>query len=536
MVQDIIRGDLFRQPVCCDLIWRIEPGALRVAIDSRQHLLSSVAKEPLHLALAKLIQNRLDEGRWAVGAQLPSVRELAREFGVSGATATRAVRVLTDSGVLQAIQGKGVFVTERVIAVDRKGGNPYLWQRAVVPAPSTTRLAALVPSIDASPDAISLASGGVVSDIFPAVGAPIDWSQVPEVGQTGVFRGGTESYRLLASGSPAGEMPVRDWLARYLKNVGIDTVAAQVIVTCGGQQAINVVAHTLLRPGDAVLVERPTYVSALAIFESIGAHCLEVPVDAKGLVVDVAARLMAAHRPRLLLTVPTGHNPTGVTMPTDRRSALLEAARRHDVMILEEDRSPEYSYDQQAPPAIKSLDHDGHVIYVRSFGMMTGCIVSDGPVFSALVEAKRLADRYTPTFTQNAFLAFVTSDLFHHHLEQARNIYRDRRDAMLAALEREMPSDVAWLVPSAGFNVWLTLPHGVSGRAVVWEAAREGVLVLPGGPFFYQRDPDNSLRLTYSDNQPPVLTRAISRLGCAIRNVMRRTPSDEGARFGPVMA
>jgi DNA-binding transcriptional MocR family regulator len=141
-------------------------------------------------------------------------------------------------------------------------------------------------------------------------------------------------------------------------------------------------------------------------------------------------------------------------------------------------------------------------------------------VLAALVETKRLADRYTSTLTQDAFLTFVSSDVFVGHVDRARALYRERRDAMLAALERHMPRGVVWTVPAAGFNVWLTLTPGLSAQLVAARAAAKGVLALAGGPFFAQRDPDNALRLTFSDNPPERLDEGVRLLAAAVRESM----------------
>jgi DNA-binding transcriptional MocR family regulator len=479
--------------------------------------------EPLHSVLARLLRSRIERGAWPAGTRLPSVRGLADEFGVSPVTVSRAVRLLTADGTVRAHQGKGVFVAERTAAPEQRNA-PYGWQSALLPRPAETRLAALVPPGGAPADAISLASGGVASDLLNEEAARSTWRRLLRSTHSGVLQAGTEPHRLLQGRSPAGELPLRAWMAGYLAQAGIAADAGQILVTTGAQQALNVVARTLLRPGDTILVERPAYVFALAVFEAVGATCVEVPVDEGGIVVEAATRLMASHRPRLLFTVPTGHAPTGATMPPERRRALVEAARRYGVVVVEEDHAREFTFDGPPPPAIKSFDEDGHVVYVRSFGKVTlpslriGCIAAHGPLFAALVESKRLADRYTSTLTQDAFLTFVSSGEFTAHLERARALYRARRDAMLGALERHMPRGIGWTVPAAGFNVWLTLPAGVSAQRVTARAAANGVLVLAGGPFFAQRDPDSALRLTYSDNPPDRLDEAVRRLAEVVRD------------------
>jgi DNA-binding transcriptional MocR family regulator len=499
--------------------------------------------EPVHQVLARLLRGRIDDGSWRPGGRVPSVRDLAAEFGVSSVTVSRALRQLVDAGLVLTFQGKGAYVIERAAPRERTTSGDYHWQTAVLPASGTARLATLVPPGDTPPDTISLASGGVASDIRPAGSARTAWRHLLQHGASSLLQAGVEQPLLLQGRSPAGEAPVRAWMAAYLEGAGIRADASQVLVTAGAQQALNLVVQTLLRPGDTILIERPTYVFALAVFEAMGLTCIEAPTDDHGLMVGAVADLMARHRPRLLFTVPTGHAPTGATMPLDRRQALLHAARQHQVVILEEDHAREFSHDEPAPPAIKSLDTDGHVVYARSFGKITlpalriGCLVAHGPLFAALVETKRVADRYTSTLTQDAFLTHVSGPAFAAHIDQGRLVYRQRRDAMLAALQHEMPADARWIAPAVGFNIWLTLPPGLSARAVARAAAATGVLVLPSGPFYYRHDPDNAIRLTFSDNEAGRLAEAIRRLAAVIRSLAAPTDRRRGAaEFDMVVA
>lgn len=488
----------------------------------RVSLLTTGRDEPLHVALAHYLRARIEAEEWRAGARLPAVRQLAAEFGVSAVTAARGLQLLAADGLVMSVHGKGTFVAERGTAgAEDLPAHDFSWQHVLLPTIAPTRAAAILASDDTPADVISLASSASAADAFPKTFRAA-WQVLARSFPASVAQGR----------SPAGDPELRAWIARYVERTGIQTDLSRILVTGGAQQAINLTAQVLLRPGDTVLVERPTYIFALSVFESLGATCIEVPVDEHGLRVDLAEDLLARFRPKLIFTVPTGHQPTGATMPLARRHALLAAARRFDAIILEDDFAHEFSYGGAAPCAIKSLDWDGHVVYARSFSKITvpalrvGCIVADGPLLHALLEAKRLADRYTSSVLQQALLAYASGRYFLRDLERARGLYKVRRAAMQAALEREMPVGVTWSMPAAGFNVWLTLPPSVSASAVASEAARRGVLVARGEPFFYRGDPDNALRLTFSDNDPLRIREGVRRLGPAIEAVMatsRRT-------------
>lgn len=478
-------------------------------------------EKPLHVGIAGTLLARIERGEWQPGARIPSIRDLAAEVGVSPFTVASAIQHLKTDGKLETIHGKGTYVAR----VDQSPAAPVVadlsWQNALLRQPISTRANAVVqPLIQQTaqpPDTVVLAGGGEATDVLATKSLESAWRGLLNDLSTGFLDGW----------SPVGEVETREWMAGYLAKAGIQAKPEQIIVTSGGQQALSLVAQTLLSPDDTVLVERPMYPFALSIFDLLGVRCIDVPVDENGRWVQVAEDLIERFRPKLVLTVPTGQVPTGVTMPLDQRRVLLQAARRHGIMILEDDHGSEISYDRAPPPAIKSLDTHGHVIYAKSFSKITlpalriGCLVAEGLLLDALQNAKLISDRYTSTILQAAFLAYVTRPSFPRDLTRYRNTFRERRDAMLAALEREMPAGVTWTTPASGFYLWLTVPPGVSARDVAQRGRANGVLVANSSAFFAQGDPDTGFRLTFTSNDPERLQLGVQRLAEAIKSAMR---------------
>ncbi|MGC4190223.1 MAG: PLP-dependent aminotransferase family protein [Thermomicrobiales bacterium] len=487
--------------------------------------------KPLHLDLVEDLIARIDRGEWERGERIPSVRELASEFSMSTFTVSRAIRQLTSAGRVQTVQGKGTFVVsdaaERAVARingDERNGFGAVdlsWQNALLRKPASTRASQIVQplirSSQLSSDMIVLASGGETSDVLPTHSLQAAWKGLLSDVQS----------EMIGGWAAEGELPTREWIAQYLTGTGIETAADNVIVTSGGQQALSLVAQTLLEPDDTVLVERPMYLFALSILDSLGVRCIDVAVNEDGTWIDSAGDLIERFRPKLVLTVPTGQVPTGITMPSSRRRQLLAAARKHGIIILEDDHASEMTYEGAAPPAIKSFDAHGHVIYAKSFSKITlpalriGAIVAEGLVLDALKHAKLISDRYTSTIIQSAFLAYVNRSSFSRDLQRYRTIYGERRDAMLDAMQREMPSGVTWTHPVSGFHLWLTMPSGISAQEVAVRAAANGVLVARGGAFFAQGDPDTGVRLTFTSNDPERIRIGIQRLARAIEDAMR---------------
>jgi DNA-binding transcriptional MocR family regulator len=471
------------------------------------------------MGLADDLIARIERGDWAGGDRLPSVRELAASLDISPFTVSRAIRHLSETGHVETIQGRGTFVaTAGPDASAPVSDVDYSWQNALLRRPVSTRahqiVEPLIRSATLSDDLIVLASGGETTDVLPRKSLEAAWRHLLA----------DVTSDMLSGWNSQGEPATREWIATYLRETGIQTTPDRIIVTNGGQQALSLVAQTLLEPDDTVLVERPAYLFALSILDSLSVRCIDVGVNEDGSWVDNAEDLIERFRPKLILTVPTGQVPTGTTLPLQRRRQLVEAAHRHGIVILEDDHASEMSYDAPAPVAIKSLDTWGHVIYAKSFSKITlpalriGAIVADGLILDALKHSKMIHDRYTSTVVQAAFLAYVSRPSFPRDLQRYRRIYKERRDTMLKALELTMPAGTRWTHPAAGFHLWLTMPDGVSAQEVAVRAAANGVLVARGGAFHVQNDADRGIRLTFTSNEPERLRVGVERLARAIHD------------------
>lgn len=256
-------------------------------------------------------------------------------------------------------------------------------------------------------------------------------------------------------------------------------------------------------------------------------------MDAGGARVDAAASLIERYRPRLLYTIPTAHNPTGITLTDDRRRRLATLARRHNLLILEDDLCSEFTYDGDAPQPIRAHDATGHVIFVLSFsktvvpGLRVGCIVAQGPILARLVEAKSLADRFTSPLIQRTLWRYLSSRQYARDLGAARDTYRRRRDAVLLALKEAMPSEVTWTHPSAGFNMWIHLPGGLAAGDVFEEGLKEGVACVPGDLYLPHVPPPSGLRISFADNQEDVAAEGIRRLARAVTRLLSTTTRKE---------
>ena len=331
----------------------------------------------------------------------------------------------------------------------------------------------------------------------------------------------------LGYGGVRGYAPLRELIAARMAAQGVTVSPDGILLTNGSQQGIDLIARLMLDPGDIVVVEGPAYIGALQVFDACEAEYLVVPIDAGGMdVAALEAALATAPRPpKILYTVPTFQNPTGVTLSLARRQALLAVARRHGLLVVEDDPYGELRYDGDPVPPLRSLDPD--VIYLGTFskilapGLRVGWLVGPPAMQEALTNAREVSDihgdRMTTQVVYRAAAGFLDG-----HLDGARASYRARRDALAAALAAEMPAGVTWIVPDGGFFLWLDLPPHLNAAALQKSAADAGVIYLPGDlfyPGFIAIGPGarNGLRLSFSSLDEATIVKGIARLGSVLR-------------------
>jgi 2-aminoadipate transaminase len=331
---------------------------------------------------------------------------------------------------------------------------------------------------------------------------------------------------VLPYGSTQGLLALRELVAERLAQRGINITADNVMITTGSLQGLHLVGRITLDRGDTIVTEAPTFMGALTTWEQQQPRYLTVPVDEHGMVVDVLEQALQTSpvRPRFIYLLPTFQNPSGVSLTMHRREQLLEIAREHDLLIVEDDPYGEFWFDEGAERIhpLRSLPGaEDHVIYLGTFskilapGIRLAYAIAQPDIIHALLRAKRGVDFHTDTLLQQAVVHLVCDGDFdlEAHVAAGRGLYRSRRDAMLDALETTFSSDTRWTRPGGGFFLWIDLPEGVSGEAVAAAAMAEGVAVFPGPIFYPNRDGGSSgLRLSYSNATPERIREGIERL------------------------
>jgi DNA-binding transcriptional MocR family regulator len=331
----------------------------------------------------------------------------------------------------------------------------------------------------------------------------------------------TRGLTSLQYGSGQGDATLREQILDVMALEGIRAHADDVVVTTGSQQGLDLVTRIFVNPGDVVVAEAPSYVGALGVFRAYQADVVHVPIDSHGLVPEALdealTELAAAGRTvKLLYTVPNFHNPAGVSLSDERRPRVLEIARRHGVLVVEDNPYGLLGFDAPPRDALRALDEDG-VVYLGSFsktfapGYRVGWVVAPHAVREKLVLASESAILCPSNASQLAISAYLQTFDWRGQIKSYREQYRERRDAMIAALAEYLPS-ASWNVPEGGFYTWVRLPDGLDARDMLPRAVTARVAYVPGTAFYYDGTGADHLRLSFCYPTPERIREGVRRL------------------------
>lgn len=380
------------------------------------------------------------------------------------------------------------------------------------------------------PNLISFAGGLPAPELFPI-------QQVEAACQAVLREAGGAA---LQYSTTEGHLPLREMIARHVARYGIPATPENVLITAGSQQALDLIAKLLINPGDRVLVEAPTYLGALQAFNIFGAEYVSVPTDADGLRVDLLEDALRSG-PKFMYLLPNFQNPGGFSLSLERRRAVVALADKYGIPIVEDDPYGQLRYEGEHLPPLLVADREtrgirgdggyqlGNVIYMSTFsktlapGLRLGWVVAPPDVIAKLVQLKQGADLHTSTFGQMVAFEVARGGFLDQHIRTIRDVYRDRRDVMLAALAAEFPPSVTWTHPEGGLFLWVRLPAGMNSHRLLEAALQANVAFVPGDAFFTPDVPHaeavRHLRLNFSNMRPEQIREGIHRLGRAFQQM-----------------
>ncbi|MFJ9501157.1 aminotransferase-like domain-containing protein [Brevibacillus centrosporus] len=362
---------------------------------------------------------------------------------------------------------------------------------------------------------LSLAGGLPAEDSFPIAEMREAFDRSFDLGAKALQYGLTDGY-----------LPLREWVAERMKqkqmNVGVDNM----LLTTGSQQAVDLLCRVYLDEGDVVLVENPTYLAAVQLFQFRGIRAIPVDGDDEGMDLEDLAAKIAKYRPKMAYVIPTFANPTGKVWSMERRLGLLKQCKENDILILEDDPYGEIQFDGNAPyRSIFSLDEhptDSCVVYTSTFskivapGLRTGWAIGDTRVIQMMVKAKQAVDLQSSTIDQIALHQLLSQFDLESHIAKIRASYKERMEWMHELMTKQQWAGVTWEKPRGGMFLWVNLPENVDSEKLLALSVKEGVAFVPGKPFYAEEAKSNTIRLNYTLLNKEDTELAITRLGKAL--------------------
>ena len=441
-------------------------------------------------------------GRGTTGTRLPSIRDIASRHRVSPVTVQHLISRLEREGLVEPKPGRGTFV---IGAPEERVGD-WNWQTVALgarPVPGEGMVELLA---DHPPDVVTLAMGYpdrslqavdlLTSAVSRAARRPGAWERSPA----------------------QGSADLRSWFAA---DIGGRVRANDVVIVCGGQAALSAAFRSLASPGDAVVLESPTYVGAIDAARLAGLIPTPVPRDQHGIRADLLDDALRATRARLVYLQPFAANPTGAGISAARRSEVLEVARANDAFVIEDDFVRDVYFSDPPPAPILHQDPDGHVIYIRSLtksaapSLRIAAMVARGPALRRLRNARLVDDFFVSTLMQETALIAVTSSGWPRHLRRLRRAVSSRIDAAVDAISRE-PALRLTGRPAGGFVVWVAIDDRLDDRTAALAALKAGVAVTPGSLSFCSEPPGSFFRLSVAGADESQITEGVRRLGRAV--------------------
>ena len=371
-------------------------------------------------------------------------------------------------------------------------------------------------SVASRPEVVSLAGG------MPYVQA-LSMDQMADIAARVIRDRGAQA---LQYGSGQGDVRLREQILQITAEVGVQAHPDDIIVTTGSQMALDLVTRTFCDPGDVVLVESPSYVGALGVFRAYQCDVVHVAMDDDGLIPTALQETIdsvraAGKRIKLIYTIPSFHNPAGVTQSPERRREILGIGQAAGIAILEDDPYGLLGFEGEPPRALRADDPDG-VIYLGSFsktiasGLRVGWAVAPHGVREKLVLAAEAATLCPSNYAQLTVSEYLATQPWREQIKSFQEVYRERRDALLESLQAMMPAGTRWTIPAGGFYSWVTLPDGLDATAMLPRAIAELVAYVPGTGFYVDGQGSANMRLSYCYPDPDRIREGVRRLASVV--------------------
>jgi len=465
------------------------------------------AKKAIYKQLAEYIENGIADGTFPPDKPLPSERKLAKDLNINRSTVVAAYDELESNGLIQRNRGSGTTISKDIWGITKKripSWNRYIEAGSFLPnLPVTQRIRK--EAVDHK--LINLASGELSEDLFPLKS----------------LRGITSTRSFIGSlgyDHPQGNAILRETISKHVKHYrSIETNPSSILITSGAQQALHLVVQCLLKPGDAVALEDPSYSYNLPIFKSAGLKTYFLPVNKDGINPEDLLSLHKKHRIRMIFLNPAFQNPTGALLNESQRKAILEISSEHGIPVVEDDPYSLTSFTGQRISTLKSMDVHGNVLYISSLskivasGLRIGWIIGPRPVIERLSDAKQQIDFGHASFTQWIANDFLESENFHFHIKSLVKELEKRRNQIVSSLRYYLKDQVEFNIPQGGIHIWCRLNKDFNEMQLLEESIKRGVIFVPGSTMGSKK---GFVRFTFAREDEASINEGIKRFAEAL--------------------
>ncbi|WML47007.1 PLP-dependent aminotransferase family protein [Neobacillus sp. PS3-34] len=473
-------------------------------------ILDRCSKKSLYKQISEYIERGIADGTFPPDKPLPSERRLAAELQVNRSTVVAAYDELEANGFIERKKGSGTTISKDVWGITKKripSWNRYIEAGSFLPnLPVTQRIRKEMEQ----QNLINLASGELSEDLFPI-------HSLREMITERSFAGS------LGYDHPQGNAILRETITRHVKQYrNIATSPASILITSGAQQALHLVVQCLLKPGDAVALEDPSYNYSLPIFQSAGLRTFHLPVDKDGINPGDLLSIHKKHRIKMIFLNPFFQNPTGTVLQMNRRKKILEISSEHGIPVIEDDPYSLTSFKGEEISTLKSMDSHGNVLYISSLskivasGLRIGWIIGPKPVIERLSDAKQQVDFGHGTFTQWIANDFLDSNYFHSHINFLREQLKKRRDQIVSSLHFYLKDQVDFYKPDGGIHLWCRVKKEMNDLQLLEESIKRGVIYVPGSILGSDK---NYLRFTFARENEKTIDEGIKRFADALKSL-----------------
>ena len=470
-------------------------------------------KVPKYRQIIDYMKEKIENGEWPIGSKIPSQRQLAKLFHVNRSTVITALDELIADGLIQGQIGAGTIVMNNTWSLLATNPPPD-WSeyvKAGIHKPSKLMVRE-INEAEANKTLIHLSKGELAPHLFPL-----------ETMQS-IIKKVSEELDYFGYEEQKGFYPLREAISQYVRSFGIHASPDSILIVSGALQALQLISIGLLHRKSTVLLEQPSYLYSLHVFQSANINLSGISMDHHGILPnDLLKRIKYSQKNNILYSIPCFQNPTGILMSKERRKEILKICEKEQLPIIEDDIYRELWLDESPPAPLKSMDKHGHVLYIGSLsktlspGLRIGWIIGPEPVIDRLSDIKMQTDYGSSSLSQRVAAEWINEGFYEEHVANVRMHLKERRQIMIRALNKYCADIASWDIPSGGFFIWLKVVHNIPMKKLFSEALSKGILLNPGR--IYEEESDQYIRLSYGYATPEQMTNGIKLLSELIRKL-----------------